>query len=77
MPDSYPSDDESGEIVSTSPPGGPPIDATHVPKKLLRNSSIEECTKAEAKNESKVLVLYTGGTIGMMRNEKGGGSFYT
>lgn len=97
-----PEGDGESEIVSSSPNNaGPPIDAAHVPKKLWRHSSMEVCANLEAKNESKVLVLYTGkiidfslftnssllsrlsfnfsypfcftgGTIGMMRNENGG-----
>ncbi|KAK4005066.1 L-asparaginase-like isoform X1 [Daphnia magna] len=65
--------DDDSEIVSTSPSNGgrPPIDAAHVPKKLWRHSSMDVCANLETKNESKVLVLYTGGTIGMMRNENG------
>ena len=57
-----PEGDEDSEIVSTSPSnaGRPPIDAAHVPKKLWRHSSMEVCANLEAKNESKVLVLYTG-----------------
>jgi hypothetical protein len=49
------------------------IDPSYAPKKLRKNKSI---TRAESigslANESKVLVLYTGGTIGMMKNSKGG-----
>ena len=54
--------DEDSEIVMSSSPdgGGPPIDAAHVPKKLWRHSSMEVCANLEAKNEAKVLVLYTG-----------------
>ena len=53
--------DDDSEIVSTSPGNaGPPIDAAHVPKKLWRHSSMDVCANLEAKNESKVLVLYTG-----------------
>ncbi len=56
-----PEGDEDSEIVSTSPGNtGPPIDAAHVPKKLWRHSSMDVCANLEAKNESKVLVLYTG-----------------
>lgn len=69
---SFSSDDEDSEVVSSSFNGtGPLIDAAHVPKKLWRHTSIERCANLEAKDESKVLVLYTGGTIGMMRNENG------
>lgn len=55
------SDEHSEIVVSSSPDGsGPPIDAAHIPKKLWRHSSIEFCANLEAKNEAKVLVLYTG-----------------
>ena len=66
------SEDEDSEVVSSPCGEQPPLDAAHVPKKLWRHSSIEVCTKTESKNEAKVLVLYTGGTIGMIRNDKGG-----
>lgn len=53
--------DPESVIVSTSPVNaGPPIDAAHVPKKLWRHSSMDVCANLEAKNEAKVLVLYTG-----------------
>jgi hypothetical protein len=65
-------EDEDSEIVSSPCGERPPLDAAHVPKKLWRHSSIEACASVEVRNEAKVLVLYTGGTIGMMRNEKGG-----
>lgn len=54
--------DEDSEIVMSSSPdgGGPPLDAAHVPKKLWRHSSMDACANLEAKNEAKVLVLYTG-----------------
>lgn len=59
-----PEGDGESEIVSSSPNNaGPPIDAAHVPKKLWRHSSMEVCANLEAKNESKVLVLYTGKII--------------
>jgi hypothetical protein len=49
------------------------IDPSYAPKKLRKNKSI---TRAEYigsfANEKKVLVLYTGGTIGMMKSSKGG-----
>jgi len=49
------------------------IDPSYAPKILRKNKSI---TRAESTgslvNESKVLVLYTGGTIGMMKGSKGG-----
>ena len=73
MLNGYAADETESEIVS-APTGDQPLDAAHVPKKLWRNSSIEVSGSVEGRNESKVLVLYTGGTIGMMRNEKGGKS---
>ncbi|CAG2114108.1 unnamed protein product, partial [Medioppia subpectinata] len=49
------------------------IDPSFEPKILRKNKSI---TRAESTgslaNESKVLVLFSGGTIGMMKNHKGG-----
>jgi hypothetical protein len=49
------------------------IDPSYAPKRLRKNKSI---TRAESigslAHESKVLVLYTGGTIGMMKGSKGG-----
>ena len=57
------SDGKDGtEIVSTSPSNTRPIDDAHVPKKLWRHSSMDVCANLEAKNESKVLVLFTGNT---------------
>ena len=45
-------------------------------KKRLRNCPLDNCISnndvAEIKPEGRVLVLYTGGTIGMVRNERGG-----
>merc|ERR1719187_872681 len=37
----------------------------------LRNSNQPNFDHLSVKNESKVLVLYTGGTIGMVRNSEG------
>ena len=66
-------DDESVLASSPREKYGPPMDRSHVPKNLWRHSSMEICDGgAEARNESKVLVLYTGGTIGMMRSHQGG-----
>ena len=49
------------------------IDPSFEPKILRKNKSI---TRAESTgslaNESKVLVLFSGGTIGMMKNQRGG-----
>lgn len=65
-------DDESVLASSPREKYGPPMDRSHVPKNLWRHSSMEICDGgAEARNESKVLVLYTGGTIGMMRSHQG------
>lgn len=53
--------DEESEVVSTSPSSSaPPIDEAHVPKKLWRHSSMDLCANLDAKDEAKVLVLYTG-----------------
>jgi hypothetical protein len=41
-----------------------------VAMEMARHSSYGNM--APEKNEAKVLVIYTGGTIGMMRNEKNG-----
>lgn len=41
---------------------------------LLRNNSSGSLA-IESVRESRVLVLYTGGTIGMIRNEDGGNTF--
>lgn len=38
----------------------------------LRNNICNSCITTENVRESHVLVLYTGGTIGMIRNENGG-----
>lgn len=43
---------------------------THTQKKV--NGSFNHVHACEHKPEGKVLVLYTGGTIGMMRNDNGG-----
>lgn len=43
-------------------------------EKVLNNGNV--CEKfPRIKPEGKVLVLYTGGTIGMLRNEEGGRHF--
>ncbi|CAG0924877.1 unnamed protein product, partial [Notodromas monacha] len=49
------------------------IDPFHVPKKLCRNQSYEAVHQRRGRNssESFVLVLYTGGTIGMIKNDQG------
>ncbi|XP_042211232.1 L-asparaginase 1-like isoform X3 [Homarus americanus] len=50
----------------------PVIDPTSVPKILYgHKESIDSLVDAEWSQESRVLVLYTGGTIGMVRNDRG------
>lgn len=39
---------------------------------LTRNMSVGSMMAPPSRTEAKVLVIYTGGTIGMMRNDKGG-----
>lgn len=41
-----------------------------LPQSFRRRSNSVTTTKDGDQNESKVLVIYTGGTIGMIRNEK-------
>lgn len=41
---------------------------------LSRNISYGNMLAPSTRTEAKVLVIYTGGTIGMMRNQKGGKS---
>lgn len=49
------------------------LDPSYAPKILRKNKSISRAeSSGSLVNESKVLVLYTGGTIGMMRSSKGG-----
>jgi hypothetical protein len=50
------------------------IDPFHIPKALRRHqTSYEAIQKRGARvMESRVLILYTGGTIGMIKNEDGG-----
>ena len=49
------------------------LDPSYAPKILRKNKSISRAeSSGSLVNESKVLVLYTGGTIGMMRSTKGG-----
>ncbi|KAK3876337.1 hypothetical protein Pcinc_018876 [Petrolisthes cinctipes] len=59
--------------ISASYDDVPIIDSTSVPKRLLgRKASLDlMMTEVEWKEESRVLVLYTGGTIGMVRNDRG------
>ncbi|RXG56586.1 L-asparaginase [Armadillidium vulgare] len=50
----------------------PSVDPTTIPKVLFgHRSSVESLNDTELNNESRVLVIYTGGTIGMMNNERG------
>ncbi|XP_022238653.1 L-asparaginase-like isoform X2 [Limulus polyphemus] len=46
------------------------IDPFYAPKVLRKNCSVGNLN-LEGNNEARVLVLYTGGTIGMVRSEKG------
>ena len=50
-----------------------PVDDNTIPKVLIRSNSIalDKAIELDFRNESKVLVLYTGGTIGMVRNAAG------
>jgi len=58
----------------SSPPSPPirPVDDNAIPRKLMHSASIDlqKAVTLDFKNESKVLVLYTGGTIGMVRNSE-------
>lgn len=50
----------------------PVVDPATVPKVLYgHRASLDSLVDPEWSHESRVLVLYTGGTIGMMRNERG------
>lgn len=50
----------------------PVVDPATVPKVLYgHRASVDSLVDLEWSQESRVLVLYTGGTIGMMRNERG------
>ena len=52
----------------------PPVNQRKIKRFLRKNSSFDMqsiSTSMDKKNESKVLVLYTGGTIGMVRNAQG------
>ena len=51
----------------------PRIDPTSIPRVLRRNSSFNDCFLD--RSERRVLVIYTGGTIGMTRSS-GGGNFH-
>ena len=51
-----------------------PNDSSKNRRLLLKQSSsfdLQNVVKLDVKNESRVLVLYTGGTIGMIRNAQG------
>jgi len=68
-----------GPSRSVSPPEeqvlemSSPVDAATIPRTLVPSSSLDlsDAVQLDVKNESKVLVLYTGGTIGMVRNSEG------
>lgn len=49
------------------------VDDSTIPRKLRTSTSLDlnDCITLDDKNEAKVLVLYTGGTIGMVRNAEG------
>jgi len=51
----------------------PRIDPTSIPRMLRRNTSFSDCILD--RNERRVLVIYTGGTIGMVRSIRGGNLF--
>lgn len=62
------------QMTPTSTPSSPMSPGTpkfHNRSSLKRNTSYGNIPSAE-KTEARVLVIYTGGTIGMMRNEKHG-----
>lgn len=48
--------------------------STEINSNVSEKYFTEENATSEIKSESRVLVLYTGGTIGMIRNESGGES---
>ena len=61
----------SKNIVMTKPSQPQPqIDPSSIPTVLRRNTSFDSCVLQ--KNERRVLVIYTGGTIGMVRSPRGG-----
>mgnify|MGYP002051453994 CR=1 FL=1 len=49
------------------------VDTNSIARSLKHSTSVDLATSVslDLKNESKVLVLYTGGTIGMVRNHAG------
>ena len=66
------------EFVPTPTEGIPtsysPSNSIPKSRRLLKQSSsfdLQNVVKLDVKNESRVLVLYTGGTIGMIRNAQG------
>ena len=64
--------DEVLESVDQIPNELTQIDPTSIPKILRRNTSFSGCILD--KSERRVLVIYTGGTIGMIRSTRGGNS---
>lgn len=56
---------------TSNSPRSPGTPKYHSQSSLKRNTSYGNIPSAE-KTEARVLVIYTGGTIGMMRNEKNG-----
>lgn len=56
---------------NSNSPSTPKSPKYHHRSSLKRNTSYGNIPSAD-KTEARVLVIYTGGTIGMMRNEKNG-----
>ena len=71
----HPEDGEKG--ASTAPP---PVDSSYKKKRLVRSSTmlpgvdLTQLSEGESKNDRRVLVIYTGGTIGMVKNDENGQS---
>lgn len=63
-----------GRVRSGCPSAAVRIDPNSVPKVLRRNSSYENIFLG--RNERRVCVIYTGGTIGMVRSPRGGNYSY-
>jgi len=63
----------SGDVIPDTSPIHEPVDAFRIPRSLRHSISLDfqSAVHLDLKNESKVLVLYTGGTIGMVRNYQG------
>jgi len=59
----------SRHIVMTKPLPQVQIDPSSIPTVLRRNASFDSCVLQ--RNERRVLVIYTGGTIGMVRSARG------